>query len=154
MQKLNVAITTYNLNADALEKDRGLPLANFSENFKVSGTMVRLRILLTRLPLILHSIENLNHQFFNTPQYECIKLLISIVSFTFSPVLLRDHIPHFEQAIDKFLKLMYKTFDASIIKPKFHHLIHYPGQIYNYGPLRYHATLPNERLHSHIYNAW
>ena len=47
--------------------------------------------------------------------------------------------------VTKFLKLNVELYGKNSIRPKFHHLIHYPSAIRNFGPSKYHSTLGNER---------
>ena len=167
---LNTAISKFNGNADALEKYNCLPLPNAryiakSKSFACDGTAAQTRTLLTRLPYILNLV-NLTHPelFFRSKHFKYFSLLVKISSFVHATCLHYCDVRDLKLLISKFLTLHVEILSSSnnnvkrYVKPKAHHLIHYPDLTFQNGPLRYSSTLCHERsmakykltIHSHL----
>lgn len=144
---LNNAISQFPY--DNIEKHIGKPTKNCVA--KVDGEIVvrcsgsQVRVLCTRLPLILFSIIPKKNEYFNHRKWRHFILLLKIVSYLHSPTLTEENLTKLQTLIAAFLSLTVEIYGSSFITCKFHNLIHYPDQIREYGPVIFHTTFASER---------
>ena len=145
-ESFNFAIRHFNKTADRLSKHEGLPVPNCQKHsFKVKLFGAQFRTLVTNFGLILNRISCLKSSFFKSQRWHCFALFQRIVSFLFSPTLVKADAITLQTLISQFLKLFVSLYRPKAMKPKFHHLVHYPAIIIQYGPSRYSSTACHER---------
>ena len=143
---LNKAINCFKFTR--LEKSIGRPRNPFQyddKQVKIRATAGQTRVLGSRLPLILHSIAELDRAFFSTTYYFIFLMLLKISSTLLSPILFEHDIVELEKKIDGFLLSVKLNYGENFITAKFHHMLHYPFQIRQFGaPVRF-STFCSER---------
>ena len=160
---LNKAIALFRKQADPLEKHNCLPLGNFKFNPKVNafsftGTAAQTRTLLWRFSFILNLVDGFSnkHSFFQSQHFKCFSLLVKISSFVYSPCIFSFDVHDLKLLIHKYLEMTVQLYSPHnsrnatksqirVIKPKGHHMIHYPKLTFQSGPLRHSSTLCHER---------
>ena len=144
----SISNNTFKQRVNALnlaEKDKySFPAINFQAP-KLRLTMNESYYLLRFLPFLIHDCFPEND-----PSFEILKMLNEISSIISGFKFTFESIAYLKTLIADFLALCVSNYPSMNITIKFHHMVHYPGIILKFGPLRHISTINFESHHSFL----